>query len=132
PPFGFDPARLDLAHPPPAPWKMQPTDPELLEALAEHFRKGYDFRSLVKSVVQSSTYQLSARYAGQWKPEYSRYPSRRSLRRLTAEQLFDSISEATGNYPEFQLAGTTIANGQVPLKVKYITQVRSPEDLGGI
>ena len=35
---GFDLTRLDPKNPPPAPWTIQPTNPELLEALAEDFR----------------------------------------------------------------------------------------------
>ena len=34
PPLDFDLARLDPAKPPPAPWTIQPSHPELLEALA--------------------------------------------------------------------------------------------------
>ena len=35
---GFDLARLDPDNPPPAPWTLQPTNPELLEALTQWFR----------------------------------------------------------------------------------------------
>ena len=35
---GFDLKRLDPKNPPPAPWTIQPANPELLEALAEDFR----------------------------------------------------------------------------------------------
>src|ERR1041385_263464 len=35
---GFDLRRLDPKNPPPAPWTIQPANPELLEALAEDFR----------------------------------------------------------------------------------------------
>ena len=34
---GFDMARQDPAHPPPAPWTIQPADPVLLDALARDF-----------------------------------------------------------------------------------------------
>jgi hypothetical protein len=46
------------------------------------------------------------------------------VRRLTAEELFDSVSQATGIFPEIPISGTG-------LKVKYVMQTRSPEDIRG-
>ena len=36
PPDTFDPARIDPGNPPPAPWTLQPTNANLLNALARH------------------------------------------------------------------------------------------------
>src|SRR5262249_20483473 len=51
---GFDPARLDPNKPPAAPWTLQPTNPELLEALSQWFRdNGYDLRQLTALIAKS-------------------------------------------------------------------------------
>ena len=67
PPLDFDLARIDPKNPPPAPWALQPTHPELLEALANYFREhNYSLRSVIKLIAESSTYQLSSRFEGEW------------------------------------------------------------------
>jgi hypothetical protein len=125
PPFDFDLARQDPRNPPPAPWSIQPTHPELLEALAKDFQEhGFDLRYLIKLIAKSSIYQLSTQFEGDWKEPYARYFARRFVRRLTAEEIFDAASQSTGVFPEIPIAG-------VNLKVKYVMQTRSPEDLGG-
>ena len=122
PPYDFDLARQDPNNPIPEPWTLQPTHPELLDALAKDLREHqYDLRYLIKLITKSSAYQLSAVFDGEWKSEYARYFARRFARRLTAEELFDSISIATGVFPEIPILGTNI-------KVKYVMQTRSPED----
>lgn len=125
PPYDFDLARQDPKNPPPAPWILQPTHPELLEALAKDFREhSYDLRYLIKLITKSSTYQLASRFDGEWRDSYARYFARRFVRRLTAEELFDAVSQATGLFPEIPISGTS-------LKVKYVMQTRSPEDIRG-
>ncbi len=68
------------------------TNPQLLEALANHFaRSGYDLKNLVRTICQSDVYQLSAipnQYNAIDKQNFSRYYPKR----LTAEVLFDSIN----------------------------------------
>jgi len=67
PPFGFDLDRQDPTKPPPAPWTIQPTHPELLEALAKDFQAHhYDLRYLITLITRSATYQLSSRFTGEW------------------------------------------------------------------
>jgi|SRR5579863_3172206 len=125
PPMDFDLARLDPANPPPAPWTIQPSHPELLEALANDFREHhYDLRRLIRLIVTSSTYQLSSHFDGEWKAEYAPYFARHFVRRLPAEEICDAISQATGLFPEIPVSDTT-------LKVKYVLQTRSSEDIGG-
>jgi hypothetical protein len=125
PPLDFDLARLDPANPPPAPWTIQPSHPELLEALAKDFREHhYDLRRLIRLIVSSSTYQLSSHFEGVWKPAYAPYFARHFVRRLTAEEIADAISQATGDFPSISIADTN-------LKVRYVMQARSSEDLGG-
>lgn len=73
-----------------------PTNPELLESLARHFiDSGYDLKQLVRTIVLSKTYQLSAepndRNATD-KQNFSRfYP-----KRLSAEALYDGFHQVTG------------------------------------
>ena len=67
PPFAWDLDRQDPQNPPPAPWTIQPSHPELLEELAKDFQKhGFDLRYLMKVITQSSAYQLSSRVESDW------------------------------------------------------------------
>ena len=57
---GFDLMRLDPKNPPPAPWTIQPNDPELLQALAEDFRdNNFSIQRVIKTIMKSNAYQLS-------------------------------------------------------------------------
>jgi hypothetical protein len=119
PPDNFDLARQDPKNAPPVPWTIQPTHPELLDALAKDFvGHNYDIRYVIQLITKSSAYQLSAVFDDSWKDTYARYFARRLIRRLSAEELFDAISQATGSVPEI---GTR--------KTKYVLQARSPEEL---
>ena len=73
-----------------------PSHPELLEALAEDFRRsGFDLKHLMRTIAQSRTYQLS----GDLNPtnrEDAINHSRALPRRLDAEILLDAISRVTG------------------------------------
>jgi hypothetical protein len=123
PPMDFDLARQDPKNPPPAPWTLQPSHPELLEELAQEFEKsGYDLRWLFTTITKSKTYQLSMEFDGEWLPRYERHFARRKARRLSAQQLFDGIADLTGVYRE------------IPVRYDYrkvgtIMETRSPMDL---
>jgi len=104
PPLEFDLDRQDPNNPPPEPWKIQPTHPDLLNKLAENFREnGYDLRHLMKLITKSSAYQLSSYYPGDWKPEYEEYFARHKVRRLNAEEFWDAVSQSTGVFEEFTI-----------------------------
>lgn len=125
PPLEFDMLRQDPSHPPPSPWTIQPTHPELLDALAKDFvEHNYDFRHIIGVIAASSTYQLSSHFDGPWKESYSRYFARRFVRRLPAEMICDVISQATGVFE-------TIPVWRSDQKVTRVMQTRSYEDLGG-
>jgi len=101
---GFDLARLDPRNPPAAPWTLQPTNPELLQALSQWFRdNAFDLRQLMALIVKSHAYQLSSQYEGTWKPEYAPYYARKFARRLDAEEIHDSIVKAAGVLPTYSL-----------------------------
>ncbi len=74
-----------------------PSNPELLDALAEDFvRHGCDFRHLLRTILQSRAYHLSAEStpanaADAANVHFTRY----TRKRLTAEQLADSLDAAT-------------------------------------
>jgi len=93
----MDPARLDPKNPPPAPWTLQATHPELLEKLAEEFaRRNFSLREFIRLLVESSAYQLSSRYDNEWKVDYVPLFARHYPRRLEGEEVHDAMAKATG------------------------------------
>jgi hypothetical protein len=96
PPDAWDMDRLDPANPPGGEWAVQNANPELLNDLADYLiAHDYRLKPLFRQIVTSATYQQSSRYTGTWKPVYERYFARYEARRLTAEQMFDSMITAT-------------------------------------
>ena len=93
---GWDLARIDPDNPPPAPWTLQPTHPELIEALADEFiRSDYSIRSVIRLIAQSRAYQLSGSYPGNWQAEYQLYFAKHTPRRLKPEEIYDALTTAT-------------------------------------
>ena len=95
------------------------SNPELLDRLAEDFvEHGYDLRHLMRRILKSKTYQLSSVPTPTNRTDEMHY-SRYYLRRLTAEQLLDSLVRITG-VPEKFLAcypgmrSVNLADGGVP------------------
>ena len=73
-----------------------PTNPELLDALAEEFvRNGYDLKRLMKIIMNSRVYQLSAKTNRTNESDNQNY-SRHYVRRIYAEPLLDAITQITG------------------------------------
>lgn len=98
----FDLARQDPRHLPEG-WELQPSHPELLNQLAADFRThGFKIKPLLKRICQSSAYQLSARFPGEWKESYSSYFARKFVRMLTAEEVHDALVTATGKPGSFK------------------------------
>jgi hypothetical protein len=96
----FDPARLSSSAKMPEGWAPQPSNPDLLEALAQEFiSSGYNLRHIIKMIALSNTYQLSSKYPGTWKLEYVPYYARKYARRLDAEEIHDAIVKATNLPP---------------------------------
>jgi hypothetical protein len=122
PPFGFDLARQDPANPPPAPWTVQPSHPELLDALAEDFKKsGFDLRHLMKTIIKSNAYQLSSYVPGDYDPAHDEYFARHQVRRLSAEEFWDAVQQSTGIFEEF----TVRADDD---KFSFVMQARFNQD----
>ena len=105
----FDLARQDPDNLP-AGWQLQPSHPELLDALAKHFVESkHSLQQLMKTICTSSAYQISARFPGSWKELYTKYYARKFARRLSAEELHDAIVLATDRPAEFEQMGNRYA-----------------------
>jgi len=88
---------------------LQPTHPQLLKQLADHFvANGYNLRVVLKTIMSSNTYQLSARYTpGAWSEVWTPYHARHYPRRMLAESVLDAVCRATNRPQTFQVAGLT-------------------------
>jgi hypothetical protein len=86
---------------------LQPTHPQLLKQLADHFvANGYSLRVLLKTIVSSGTYQLSSRYTpGAWNESWTPYHARHYPRRMLAESVLDAVCRATNRPQTYQIAG---------------------------
>ncbi len=98
-----------------------PVNAPLLDALTADFVKsGFDLRHLMRTIVSSRTYQSSLA-TNRWNEDDKTNFSHQVARRLSAEQLLDAISQATGSVQKYpgapagtraqQLADTRVANG---------------------
>ena len=93
----MDPLRLDPSNPPPAPWTLQATHPQLLENLSRALAtRDFGLREFIRLIVESSAYQLSSRYEGDWSLEYVPLFARHYPRRLQGEEIADAIVKSTG------------------------------------
>lgn len=90
-----------------------PTNPELLDALAQDFIKHrYDVKQLIRTVMASAAYQRSA-VPVKGNEADDRFISRGLPRRLSAEVLLDAYSQITGVPTDFD---TIYTAGRVPTK----------------
>jgi hypothetical protein len=104
----FDLARQDPSNLPKG-WDLQPSHPELLNELAASFRKSnYSLKTLFSLICNSSAYQLSARFPGEWNDRYTKYYARKYARMLTAEELHDAIASATSRPGSFRSGKETV------------------------
>ncbi|MDZ4797827.1 MAG: DUF1553 domain-containing protein [Bryobacteraceae bacterium] len=138
----LDPDRLDPKNPPPAPWTLQATHPELLEKLAKHFAESNgDLRSTIRLLVASNAYQLSSDYNYEWKYEYLTQFPRHYPRRLDAEEIIDAIALATGSVQRYtwpMVNNQTVAQGSAlqqsdPVESAYkLPDVNEPRNNGAV
>ena len=90
----------------------RPTHPELLEFLAVRFQEhGYSVKKLIKEIMMSRTYQLASIYSAR---NYHQDPDnvyywRKNKRRLTAEEVRDSILAISGELRYDPPPGSTVA-----------------------
>jgi hypothetical protein len=79
-----------------------PSNPELLDALAAEFVKGgFDLKALLRLIMNSRVYQLSALPNPDNRLDDTFFTHYR-IKRLTAEQLLDAINAATGRPEKFK------------------------------
>ena len=91
-----------------------PVNPQLLDALTQDFvSHGYDLRRLIRTIVNSRTYQLSFR-SNDWNQADEINFSHAQPRRLTAEELFDTVYMATGSKAFFKELPRNLTAEQFP------------------
>ena len=79
-----------------------PSHPELLDLLAREFvAHDYDLKFIIRAISASSAYQLTSAADDQKAEVDPRLFSRMPVKGMTAEQLFDSLSQAVGNHQSF-------------------------------
>ena len=111
----FDLSRLSGKDP-------QPTNPELLEALATDFRaSGFRLQHTIKTIMKSNAYQLSARFPGEWNDRYLSYYPRHYARVMTGPEVIDALATVTKVPMRFNQSGETVG------LVKHLT---APTDVG--
>ncbi|MEO5924418.1 MAG: DUF1553 domain-containing protein [Bryobacteraceae bacterium] len=126
----FDPMRLDPSNPPKdcpdkAPCTLQPSHPELLNALAQDFiNSNYDLKKLQRQIVNSRAYQLSARYDGTWNDANERLFARKLVRRLWSEEIHDAIEQSSGIPVTYTNAAWN------PVTVNWAMQLPEPFNTG--
>jgi hypothetical protein len=114
----WDLSRIDPKNPPPQPWTVQPSNPELLEALAADFRDHrYSMHHLIKTIMKSSAYQLSSQFPSEWKESYTPYYARKYVRVMTGPEVVDTVAQATGKPYKFEFKGTEVE------RVKQLTNL---------
>ena len=123
PPDQFDPARLDPANPPPAPWTLQASNPALLNWLTQQFIDNkYDVKWLMRTIVNSQAYQLSSRYNGTYNPAWDWLYARKLVRRLWAEEVHDAIAQSSNMPPSYTVA----SNGTLTWAMQFPETLNTP------
>jgi hypothetical protein len=91
-----------------------PVNSPLLETLADDFiAHGYDFKHLVRTILNSRTYQLSSIPTASNAREEMNFSHAR-LRRLSGEQLLDAIMQVTGVGEEMKTTPLGFRAAQIP------------------
>src|SRR5260370_11040080 len=90
-------------------------------------RGGCGLKAIIRRIVTRDGYQLSSSYDGQWSPAYVKYFARHQARRLSAEQMYDSMITATHTEQPMQLVsppGVVRYANQLPDTTEPFTDVR--------
>jgi hypothetical protein len=105
--------------------------PDLLKALAQEFvQSGFDMRHVIRLIMQSRTYQLSS------DPNATNIADERNfshalVRRLSAEQLFDSLHASLGVEPRFKNFPEATRAAQLPGPVQGRKREAGADDAAG-
>jgi hypothetical protein len=104
-----------------------PSNPALLDALAKDFvEHGYDQKRLIRTILNSRTYQLAARTTPSNAADTQNF-SHYLPRRLTAEQFSDAVTQVSGVRDTFQ--GRIIGTGTVALPSGGVRASQIPDRL---
>lgn len=110
-----------------------PSNPELLDALADDFIKhGYRFKPLLRAILNSKTYQLSAKLEEPQSAKAAndeRYFTRATIRMLSAEQIIDAIAGATGvpeAFPGYPIGTKAIELAEGNIDHKFLQAFTKP------
>jgi hypothetical protein len=106
--------------------EQEASHPELLDVLARRFADhDFDLKFLIRAITASRAYQLSS-LATHKSQDDPRFFARMSLRGLSAEQLFDSIAQATGYRAGNN--GNQRFFGNQGVRGRFLTQFASASD----
>jgi len=105
-----------------------PSHPELLDELTRAFvAHDFDLKFLARAIVGTKAYQRTSRqtHPGQADPRlFARMP----VRGLSAEQLFDSLIEATGYTPPTENTGGYLSVDGATPRAKFLAKFQSQPD----
>jgi hypothetical protein len=105
----------------------KPSHPELLDELARQFAAhDFDLKFLIRALTASQAYQLSSLTTHKGEDEGQLF-ARMPLRGLSAEQLFDSIAQATG-YREGGNRNNNPFAGPQGARGRFLTQFANVSD----
>ena len=122
----FDLARYYPDQDLPPGWTVQPSHPYLLDELARDFQSsGFSFKHLVRTIVESSAYQLSSRFDGEWRPEWGHYFARHFVKMLGPTQLHDALVTATAVPGKYKSGDDSVGMARQLIDPSYAsTEVR--------
>ena len=108
-----------------------PSHPELLDELARQFvAHKYDFKFLIRAITASPDFHQLNGLETDKSQENPRLFARMALKGLSAEQLFDSISQATGFHETFSNRNALGMMNSTPRRIRAAysktTATRSP------
>jgi hypothetical protein len=106
-----------------------PSHPELLDELAREFAAHhYDLKFLIRAITNSKAYQLTSARSHPSQDEPPLF-ARMAVKGLTAEQLFDSLAQATG-YQEAQtnLPPRVVLLGNGSARQEFLTKFGNRSD----
>jgi hypothetical protein len=89
----------------------------------------FSLHYLIKSIMKSSAYQLSAQFPGEWKDAYAPYYARHFARVISGPEAADNVANVTGVPYDFNWAG------QGMKRVKQLSSpgdVNPPQRVGGV
>jgi len=75
----------------------------------------------LKLVAKSNAYRLSSQFPGEWKASYAPYFARKFVRRLKAEEIYDSLVNATNVFTDVPIRGTDV-------KIKFAAEAYAPDE----